>query len=61
MARFYLTRLERKPNIRKGCPYISFDHMKLDELVGVYHPQAARCLHDRSLHRFEQAIHFLSR
>jgi hypothetical protein len=29
-------------------------------LASVCHPQAALCLSDRSLHRFDQAIYFLS-
>ena len=35
------------------------DTMRL--LARVYHPQAALCLSDRSLHRFDQVIHFFSR
>jgi hypothetical protein len=30
-------------------------------LVRVNHPQVALCLGDRSLHRFDQVIHFLGR
>ena len=46
LAQFYL-------GVYKG------DTMSL--LVRVSHPQGALGLSDRSLHRFDQAIHFLSR
>ncbi len=56
MARIYLSFLSDKQ-----LQHFSPARYKERLLVRVYHPQAALCLHDRSLHRLDQAIHFLSR